>query len=202
MPMAIAPRTEAQTRGHYIEMNSGKKFYPFDPRPEDVDIRDIGHHLSMRCRYGGAPNRFYSVAEHCDLLARYVEARATPGAAAVMLLHDGAEAYTPWGDMQSPAKRTLREMGLTIIGDVETAIERVIYEHFGMQLPGDGFPSWVKELDKRIVPDERRACHSKSTNVWADDSEEPLGIWQEIQMLNPREAEWAFMATAKRLGLT
>ena len=48
----------------WIQTYSGKKFYPLDPRPEDIDIRDIAHALSLNCRFNGHCRCFYSVAEH------------------------------------------------------------------------------------------------------------------------------------------
>ena len=41
-------------RGHWMQLVSGKPFFPLDPRPEDIDINDIAHALSMVCRFGGA----------------------------------------------------------------------------------------------------------------------------------------------------
>lgn len=37
-------------RGSWIQTYKGIDFYPFDPRPEDVDIEDIAHALSLQCR--------------------------------------------------------------------------------------------------------------------------------------------------------
>src|SRR5689334_11513518 len=93
--------------GDWMMTLSGKRFWPLDPRPEDVDFRDIGHALSMICRYGGHVRRFYSVAEHSALLARWFEARGDFTFAKYALLHDGTEAYI--GDMVRQLKQFMPE---------------------------------------------------------------------------------------------
>jgi hypothetical protein len=50
--------------GDWIVTYTSKQFYITDPHPDDVDIIDIAHALSMLCRYGGHSAKFYSVAQH------------------------------------------------------------------------------------------------------------------------------------------
>lgn len=50
--------------GDWMQTFTGRQFWPMDPRPEDLDILDIAHALSLLCRFGGHCQRFYSVAEH------------------------------------------------------------------------------------------------------------------------------------------
>jgi len=80
-------------KGDWFLTFTGRQFYPLDPCPEDIDIHDIAHHLSLICRFNGACRVFYSVAQHCcivsDALARPYKLRG--------LLHDGTETY--FGDM-------------------------------------------------------------------------------------------------------
>ena len=49
----------------YITTVSGIHFYPLDPNPDDIDIKDIAHALSLICRANGHFKYFYSVAQHC-----------------------------------------------------------------------------------------------------------------------------------------
>ena len=54
----------------YITTVSGIHFYPLDPNPNDIDIKDIAHSLSLICRANGHFKYFYSVAQHCIACAR------------------------------------------------------------------------------------------------------------------------------------
>ncbi len=84
-------------RGDWIQVRSGRKFHPLDPRPEDVDINDIAHALSNLCRFTGHCTDFYSVAQHSVIASQIVP----PASALAALLHDASEAYM--GDI-SPAR--------------------------------------------------------------------------------------------------
>lgn len=97
--------------GHWIPTYSGVRFYPLDPRPEEVRIEDIAHALSHICRYGGHVPTFYSVAQHSVLVARCTErllgvrgyrGQRLAAGAAYALLHDAGEAYV--GDLVQPLK--------------------------------------------------------------------------------------------------
>ena len=50
--------------GNWMLTYTGRRFYPIDPRPEDVCTEDIAHALSRICRFAGNTYCFYSVAEH------------------------------------------------------------------------------------------------------------------------------------------
>ena len=41
------------SRGDWMRTRSGGRFYPADPRPEEVKILDIASGLAKECRYGG-----------------------------------------------------------------------------------------------------------------------------------------------------
>src|SRR5690242_11754504 len=87
-------------RGDWMQTYTGRRFWPLDPRVDDIDIGDIAHHLSLVCRFAGACREFYSVAQHCVGVS-YV---CDPKDALWGLLHDAAEAYV--GDMVRPLKRS------------------------------------------------------------------------------------------------
>jgi len=89
----------------HIQTYTGKWFSPLDPNPDDIDIVDIAHSLSMLCRYNGHCSRFYSVAEHSLLVSSVLEQRH-PGNVKLQLmglLHDSAEAYM--ADVPGPMKK-------------------------------------------------------------------------------------------------
>lgn len=56
----------------WIQTFTGRQFWPLDPRAEDVDIRDIAHALSMKCRYNGHCREFYSIADHSCRVAEVI----------------------------------------------------------------------------------------------------------------------------------
>lgn len=85
----------------WIMTYTGRRFWPLDPTPEDVDIRDIAHALAMKCRYGGHAKRFYSVAQHSVIVSHY----APREHAMAGLLHDAAETYL--ADIPRPVKPRL-----------------------------------------------------------------------------------------------
>lgn len=189
-------------RGDWIETFTGKKFHVMDPRPDEVDVRDIAHSLSMQCRYFGHVTRFYSVAEHSILLAkavlREISTSSSPSfeplrrtrtrIAKTALLHDASEAYT--GDMARPLKNNMPAYMA-----VEAKIWGAIVEALGLI---DPVPSIIKEFDSRIIADERAQGMAKSQNAWATDSLEPLGV--ELQFLDPRAAEDAMTRELSDVG--
>jgi uncharacterized protein len=91
---------------HFIQTFTGITYYPADPRPLEVDIRDIAHALSLLCRYTGHCRVFYSVAEHSLHVADLVRSYG-PDIELEALLHDAAEAYC--NDISRPLKRSLRD---------------------------------------------------------------------------------------------
>src|SRR5690349_19702773 len=122
-------------RGSWMQTFTGRRFYPLDPKVEDIDPTDIAHALSLICRYGGHVTRFYSVAEHCVLLSHAV----SPENALWALLHDATEAYV--GDMVRPLKQHM-----PAYRDVEDRLMLVIADRFGLPIrDGEDFlPDEVK----------------------------------------------------------
>ena len=68
-----------ERRGDWMQTHSGLRFYPLDPRPEDIRIEDIAHALPMICRFNGHCSRFYSVAEHSLNVAAFAFATSGVG---------------------------------------------------------------------------------------------------------------------------
>lgn len=126
--------------GDWIQTFTGKQFWPLDPRPEDIDVRDIAHALANTCRFNGHCLGFYSVAEHSVLVSRH----ASPEYRLAALLHDAAEAYL--ADIPRPLKPYLSGYH-----EIERRLEECIAEKFDLPHP---WPEEVKELDSRILADE------------------------------------------------
>jgi hypothetical protein len=176
--------TGAQFRGPFIQVYPARKFYPFDPRPEEVFIESIAHHLSNICRYSGAGERHFSVAEHSTLIARYLAARHAPEVALAGLLHDAPEALSGFGDVGRPVKGRA-----PIIGQTEDGIyRRAIAPRFGLPLD---IPEEVHEADSCIIADEIAA--NLAPMDWQARHDKPLGV--KIRCWSPDKAEIEFLAT-------
>lgn len=175
----VAPATR---RGDWMQVRSGRQFWPLDARADEVDIGDIAHSLAMQCRYAGHCLRFYSVAEHSVLLARWVARMgATADVMLWALLHDASEAYLV--DVPRPVKPFLAGYK-----DSERRVMAAVCERFG--LPPE-MPAIVHEADTRIIGDER-ANMAQCVEPWASTGE-PLGIRLEYWI--PEQAEREFLAT-------
>ena len=48
----------------YIRTYTGRRFFPLDPHPDDVNLHDIAQSLVLRCRWTGQCSRFCSMATH------------------------------------------------------------------------------------------------------------------------------------------
>lgn len=105
---------------NWVTTFTGKKFHYLKPTPDEVDIRDIAHALSLKVRFSGHCLRFYSVGEHSLRVAEILPEELQLGG----LLHDAAEAYIP--DIPRPIKV---HFGL---GKAEEVIFKVISEKFGL----------------------------------------------------------------------
>ena len=132
----------------WINTYTGRQFWPLAPRVEDVDIEDIAHALSLQCRFTGHVHEFYSVAQHCCLVAERVPEEDRAWA----LLHDAPEAYLI--DLARPVKHA---PWMQQYRDVEDCLMAVIAERFG--LVGE-CPDSVKDADKRMLMTE---AHSLMT---------------------------------------
>lgn len=122
---------------------TGLKFDVFDPDPAAIVIEDIAHALSLKCRYNGHCNRFYSVAEHSWLMSSlFVE----PELRRAALLHDAAEAYLC--DLPSPIKHT---GSMHAFRSLEDLLQAEIYTKF--ELPPKKFEQ-IDEADKWMLLQE------------------------------------------------
>ena len=175
---------ENWSRGDWMQTFTGQRFYPLDPRPDEIDPADIAHALSLLCRYGGHVDRFYSVAEHCVLMSEAVPAEHALAA----LLHDATEAYVV--DVPRPLKRQLEGYRA-----IEAAVWNAICIRF--HLAGD-LPAEVKEADDRILLTERDALMSRTRYSWSVDGMTLLDV--AITGWLPDEAEQRYLARLIELG--
>lgn len=164
---------------------TNKKFYCLDPRPEDIHIVDIAHSLSMKCRFNGHSDRFYSVAEHSMAVAN----QCSPENKLYGLLHDAAEAYLP--DIPRPVKYSV-EVIANQIREIEHNIMRVILNKYGLK---DEIPDEVREVDSRM-------CLTEGNMLMKDTSEWDLR-WKHkpydmiLYCMGPRTAKNTFLSNFK-----
>lgn len=148
-----------QRNGDWIATYSGKKFYPLDPRPEDIDVNDIIHALSNLSRFGGHCTQFYSVGQHCVL----VSLMCPPEDALWGLLHDASEAYL--SDVPSPLKKCPE---FEFYRQAEARLMAVICDVFKLD---HSEPPTVKLVDKRILATEARDMTMTEGRGWATEAE-------------------------------
>jgi uncharacterized protein len=190
MDQAITPG--ADRAGDWMITYTGQRFWPLDPREDEIDFRDIGHALSMICRYNGHTRRFYSVAEHSVLLSLLFEQTSRNlELARYALLHDGSEAYL--GDIIRP----LKKFTPFYLGH-EARLQALIYRKAGLDIEA---PAPVLDADARIIVNE-------ATELFSDETRRAAG-WNfakdnglpriAIDGLPPHKAERLWATSFARL---
>lgn len=190
------------TRGgrDWIRTASGGRFYPLDPRPREISIEDVAHALSNLCRFTGHVREFYSVAQHCVLVSRWVEEVAILGGASdeearalalEALLHDATEAYL--NDVSTPVKRQADLAGYRA---AEERLRLAIVERFG--LPREESPL-VKEGDRALLVAEARDLLPGGTEGF--EAYVPSVEWsvRPIWPMSPKLARAAFLGRYQEL---
>ena len=139
--------------GDWSQVYSGRRFYPIDPRPEDLDVISLAVSLSNQARYAGHCRRF-SVAEHTWLCSYLVPEHLRLEA----LMHDGPESIVT--DMIRPVKRNLGRDNTYFV------MERNIWEkafvakwptYLALELRRE-----VVEADVAILGLEKQVLHPRS----------------------------------------
>lgn len=163
---------------------AGGKFYPLDPRPEDVDILSVARGLAMTCRYGGQVRRYYCVAEHCWHVSNAVPSEYALEA----LLHDSSEAFI--GDMIRPLKH---QPEMAEFRRAEERIEDAIRARFGIVSTSESRAA-IKEIDNRILVNEITIL-SANPNQYLETpllrDLQPLDV--ELMCWSPTAAEKMFL---------
>lgn len=163
---------------------TGRQFWPADPRPGDVDVRDIAHGLALQCRFAGHTRAPYSIAQHSVLVSHACRREH----ALLGLLHDATEAYLQ--DLIRPLKR--------ILAPLYKPLERRWAMNIGMAFGlGDALvdlPDDVEQADRLVLVAERRdllAPHPWPAELaWAN----PIEAWPWW------DAEERFLARFAELG--
>jgi len=176
-------------KGDWLQTFSGIRFWPLDPRPEEICIEDIAHALAMQCRFAGHSKQFYSIAEH----SVHVSYLCDPGDELWGLLHDASEAYLC--DLPRPIKH------LPVMGEYQAAekrLQQAIAERYGLssEMPGS-----VKLADNIMLSVEARELMAPLDPDWdrwlipTSDLGIVLGGTR-----SPAEAEAYFLARFRELN--
>jgi uncharacterized protein len=178
--------------GCWKQTYTGRSVNPLRMRPEDFDLRDIAHALSLKCRYGGHCREFYSVAEHSVRIDGVLQGQGEPIEVVRWgLAHDCAEAYL--GDVASPVKRMPELDGYRLAEEHNLAM---LAERYRLGWP---IPAAVHVADRRMLMTEKRDLMGPEPAPWMIDAEPYDDV--AIEPWRPAVAERRFAAEWKRLGL-
>ena len=179
-------------KGDWIQMQNGKPFWPLDPRIEEITIEDIAHSLSLQCRWNGHCREFYSVAQHCVLVAQEAQ-EIEPRAALWGLMHDATETYLT--DVPRPLKPLLQgykeaedALALSIIDKFnipfDPAIDAAVHQADAVQL----LLERNELLDDPVIPWGNAQSYEDSLSKESlSDRYEDFYCWE------PKTAAWRFM---------
>lgn len=181
-------------KGFWFITYSGVKFWPLDPRPEEILIEDIAHALSQINRFTGHTKKPYSVAEHSLRISRACEEHDDRRVAIMGLLHDASETYL--GDVASP----LKSMDFMVsYRFYESQLQDVIYQRFGIDKRVRNQCSWISKevhkLDRQFLLAEARdlvGADISEWGLWADGHRPRPETITPIEC--PRVAEMLFLS--------
>lgn len=160
---------------------TGKRFDLYEPDADLIDPRDISHSLAHLCRFNGHTREFYSVAQHCCMVADLVPEEDKLAA----LLHDATEAYV--GDMVRPLKQWMHAYQ-----DVEQWIWDRICTRFNLELE---LPASVRHADLVALATERRDLMPVDPAIW----DCLVGIEPTAETIRPWSATEARLTFHQRL---
>lgn len=143
----------------HIKTFSGKKFDYLKMDVNAINIEDIAQGLSNTCRWTGQV-KFYSVAEHCCLVAKAMyKAGYSREVCLAGLLHDASEAYC--ADVPSPLKRLC-----TSYAQIERKTRKMIIKKYtGLShtppVVWDYDMKMLATEHKKFFPGKRPICEEK-----------------------------------------
>lgn len=168
MSATVAPGCGASSpdrKGSWLQTYSGVAYWPLDPRPDEVRLEDIAHHLSQICRYTGACREFYSVAEHAVHVSFLVPAELALHA----LHHDDAEYVC--NDLARPVKYSVEGYK-----QIEQLNEAAIAEALGLAPLTPEQHTLIKLADNAVLLAEQALLMGPPPQPWSP-------IWVPADML-------------------
>jgi len=132
-------------KGTFISTYSKGKFWPIDPREDEVKIEDIAHALSLMCRGNGHVKHFYSVGQHSIYCAQEAKLRGFNSKVQLAcLLHDASEAYI--SDITRPVKKLL-----DVYLEMEDMLQSLIFKVYALDDLTEEEHAQVKLVDDTIL---------------------------------------------------
>ena len=169
----------------YTETHTGGKFYFTKLDKNTYTIADIAVGLSRESRFNGQYTKdieFYSVAEHCVLMARWCLDNDKPKFAKVALMHDAAEAYIK--DLPAPLKCAMPSYKL--LDDLATfSIFKQFKLEYFLNHP------FINKLDVLMLNAEREQIMVDTGNDWLLPYDEALDI--KVRGWLPGRARYEFI---------
>lgn len=148
----------------WMQTIDGNKVSLTEPRKEDIVFSEVAHALSHLCRYAGHTKVFYSVAQHCCLVASLVPLELR----LYGLLHDAHEAYI--GDITTPVKEALGSAADMALRTIESKLQKAIHEAAGLVWPPHPTVlGVVKYADLVALQTERRDLLAPPPQSWGRD---------------------------------
>lgn len=148
---------------------TGRVLDLMNPQEDAINIVDIAHHLSQVCRWAGATNQFYSVAQHSVFVSFIVPEYLQQWA----LMHDAAEAYI--GDITRPLKNLI-----PAVRPIEARIMRVIANKYQLAWPE---PPQLCEYDDQAIRFEAETVMRQHSGIFAGRGKDEV----QIQSLLPHQ---------------
>lgn len=175
---------------HEIETASGRYLNLAAPDPATIHLDDIAHGLAHTCRYAGHTSRFYSVAEHAELVAAKLRAdRFPPEIQLIGLHHDDAEAYV--ADIARPLKSLLQPA----YGQITDRLDVAIWD--ALDLPGPARTAAIKAADDwALAAEAYHLLPSQGRGWWSEglyDPQDPIVEWVDMLGITPDEARRSFL---------
>lgn len=181
-------QVDSDREGDWLRTFTGRRFWPMDPRPEEMDIRDIAHSLALQTRYAGHCAEPFSIAQHCVIVGLLC---TLSGEGLWGLLHDASEAYLC--DLPRPLKR---HPDLFRYRAVEDQLQHALFQRFGLP---SGFDAWGKVwMPESVHHADTVALRTEARDLMGDpqDWQWPEGIRPlplPIEVWNWRKAEEQFL---------
>ena len=176
-------------RDCWIVTYTGRRFHPLDPKPEEINIRDIAHALSNMPRFTGHTKEFYSVAQHSYLVSCLSRPNELFG-----LLHDASEAYLC--DISTPVKHSPVFDGYR---EAEKYLQNMILLTYGFR--SFDMPNSVRRADiimgvvegRKFMPEHKGAFWTdfrSDDGFYADDAFIKITVWDHKKAENMFLSRW------------